>query len=73
MGLFSFLKRKKKTASESGDSGRMDLSGVDLSETPDLETRYTQEYSDYLASQETLESREATCGQDGGEDGAAAD
>ena len=49
----------------------MDLSGVDLSETADLETRYTQEYSDYLASQEAPESREAAC--DGSEGDAAAD
>lgn len=73
MGLFSFLKRKKKAAYENGDTGHVDLSGVDLSDTADLETRYTQEYSDYLASQKTPESREAICGQENGEGGASAD
>ena len=53
MGLFAFLKRKfgkKKDAPET--EPRMELTGVDLSGAEPLETRYTQEYRDFLARQE---------------------
>ena len=57
MGLFDFLKRKKKKAAP--EAPRVDLGSVDLSQTEDLETRYTEEYREYLAAQETGEARAA--------------
>ena len=58
MGLFGFLKRKKKAAAASeGDSdGLLTLGGVPEGIEPP-ETRYTQEYADFLASQEDAGER----------------
>ncbi len=55
MGLFDFLKSKKKRRKKAAGSeadGVMRLDAVDLSGTEPIETRYTQEYQDFLASQE---------------------
>ena len=55
MGLFDFLrskKKRKKKAAESEAESTMRLDGVDLSGVEPTETRYTQEYQDYLAQQE---------------------
>ena len=55
MGLFDFLrskKKRKKKAAQSEAEGAMRLDGVDLSGVEPTETRYTQEYQDYLAKQE---------------------
>ena len=59
MGLFDFLKRRKKKAAAAAAAeaaATADLSGVDPAEIVPPETRYTQEYKDYLASRETEET-----------------
>ena len=56
MGLFAFLKRKKKKA-ETAAEPKVDLKSVDLSEPADLDTRYTPEYQAYLAEQEAARLR----------------
>ena len=66
MGLFDFLKSKKKKAEgspaketaekDAAEVMQMDESGLEGIEP--LETRYTQEYQDFLASQEAA-AREA--------------
>lgn len=62
MGLFDFLKSKKKkredaAKKEAAESMRLDE--VDLSGVEPTETRYTQEYQDYLAAQEAAEKSAA--------------
>ena len=67
MGLFDFLKSKKKKAEESlaketaekeaAEVMQMDESGLEGIEP--LETRYTQEYQDFLASQEATAEKAA--------------
>ncbi len=55
MGLFGFLKSKKKKAAEASAAeadGLMQLDGGGLAGIEPPETRYTQEYQDFLASQE---------------------
>ena len=55
MGLFDFLKCKKKqstAAPESEPAEVVSLDDVDLSGIEPPETRYTQEYQEYLAAQE---------------------
>ena len=54
MGLFDFWKRRKKKKAVS-ENETADLSGVDPAEIVPPETRYTQEYQDYLASREKEE------------------
>jgi hypothetical protein len=51
MGLFDFLKRKKKEA-EAAPGEVFSLDDVDPSVIDPPETRYTQEYQDFLASKE---------------------
>ena len=53
MGLFDFWKKRRKKAVPQGETA--DLSGVDPAEIVPPETRYTQEYKDYLASREGKE------------------
>ena len=58
MGLFDFLKskkRKRKKAAGKGAAETMRLNDVDLSGVEPTETRYTQEYQDFLAAQEAAE------------------
>ena len=60
MGFFDFRKsKKKKDAAVPLDeaAGMMSLDDADLSGIEPPETRYTQEYQDYLATQE----KEAPC------------
>ena len=58
MGLFSFLKRKREQKKEVPEpEAPMDLTGIDLSGAETLETRYTQEYQDFLARQEAEAAR----------------
>ena len=55
MGLFDFWKKRKKKAAAAAAAeaaATADLSGVDPAEIVPPETRYTQEYKDYLASRE---------------------
>ena len=53
MGLFDFLKRKKKTGEAAPEADALlDLSDVDPAAIDPPETRYTQEYQDFLAQQE---------------------
>ena len=56
MGLFDFLKKKKKDepAPQEETPGVTEL-GFDPSEIDPPETRYTQEYQDFLASREAGE------------------
>lgn len=74
MGLFDFLKSKKKKG-EPGPAPENDadvlagLDDVDLSGLEQPETRYTREYQEFLASQETAEQ----AGTDAGEDFADAE
>ena len=65
MGLFDFLKRKKKAAAASeGDSdGLLTLGDGAPEGIEPPETRYTQEYADFLASQEDAGDR----GEDSGD------
>lgn len=53
MGLFDFF-RKKKTGDPAASEAEalQSLDGADLSGVEPCETRYTQEYQDYLAAQE---------------------
>ena len=50
MGLFDFLKRKKKEKKAAPDKV-LSLDDVDPSAIDPPETRYTQEYQDFLAAQ----------------------
>jgi hypothetical protein len=53
MGLFDFLKRKKKTGEAAPEADALlDLNDVDPAMIDPPETRYTQEYQDFLAQQE---------------------
>ena len=56
MGLFDAFKNRKKKATENPAGSEADalltLDGADLSGIEPPETRYTQEYQDFLASQE---------------------
>ncbi len=54
MGLFDFLKKKKKTgaAGREESEGGEELSVILPPETEPPETRYTQEYQDFLAALE---------------------
>ena len=61
MGLFDFLKRKKKRAQAAAESeaeplGRLD--DVDPAMIDPPETRYTEEYQDFLAGQEAAGEHE---------------
>ena len=74
MGLFAFLKRKfgkKKDAPET--EPRMELTGVDLSGAEPLETRYTQEYRDFLARQEAERASGRVPGDGGAPEAPAAE
>ena len=67
MGLFDFLKSKKKKdeavpAAQPEDF--VPLAGAELSEPVPPETRYTEEYQEYLASQDSAENREPPAGGD---------
>ncbi len=54
MGLFDFLKRKKKTGEAAPEADALlDLNDVDPAAIDPPETRYTQEYQDFLAQQES--------------------
>ncbi len=59
MGFFDFLKPKKKkkseTAADAAADAVMELE-VDPADIDPPETRYTQEYRDFLASQEAEEA-----------------
>ena len=58
MKLFDFFKSKKKrkkTGSGAEGEAPVELSGVDPEEIVPPETRYTQEYKDFLASRESEE------------------
>ena len=58
MGLFDFLKKKKKKEEPAPDAvAALNTDMLEGIEPP--ETRYTQEYKDFLASQE----QEARCGE----------
>ena len=62
MGWFDFLKRKKKGAqaapeSEAEELGRLD--DVDPAMIDPPESRYTEEYQDFLAEQEAAGARES--------------
>lgn len=57
MGLFDFWKKRKKKAAAAAEAAETaDLSGVDPAEIVPPETRYTQEYKDFLASREAEET-----------------
>ena len=67
MGLFDFLrskKRRKKKAAGGEAENTMRLDGVDLAGVEPTETRYTQEYQDYLAQQEAERKPEAPAGEE---------
>ena len=57
MGLFDFLKKKKKNeadpVNETADTEELGV--IDPPEIEPPETRYTQEYKDFLTSQEQAE------------------
>ena len=57
MGLFDFLKKKKKEepAPEAEAGGVAELNTDMIADIEPPETRYTQEYQDFLASQEQQE------------------
>ena len=67
MGLFDFLKRKKKPQ-ETAPEELIDIGGADLSGIEPPETRYTQEYRDFLAEREAAEAAGAAEGSDGGDE-----
>lgn len=61
MGLFDFLKSKKKKGEAAPEGGAAEVQRLDDVESSGIEppeTRYTQEYQDYLAAQETAQNRE---------------
>jgi hypothetical protein len=67
MGLFDFLKRKKKTGEDAAarePEDLLSLDGADLSGIEPSETRYTQEYQDYLAAQEAAKQDGAPFGEE---------
>ncbi len=69
MGLFDFLKRKKKkdgTVPGTDPDVPASLDDVDLSGFEPPETRYTQEYQEFLEEQEAAEE----CASDAEADGA---
>ncbi len=60
MGVFDFLKSKKKkekAVSRIEAENLLDLNDVDLSGAEPPESRYTQEYQDFLAEQERAAQR----------------
>ncbi len=60
MGLFDFLrsrKKKRKALSENVTNGLQSLDDADLSGIVPPETRFTEEYREFLASQEAAENR----------------
>ena len=60
MGLFDFLRSRKKKREETPEGAAAQvqrLDDVDLSGIEPPETRYTQEYRDYLAAQEAAEDQ----------------
>ena len=56
MGLFDFLKRKKKT--DEASDGPIDLGADALPGVDPPETRFTQEYRDFLEGLEKVQSEE---------------
>lgn len=58
MGLFDFLKKKKEETAEVERAMPLTLDGFDPESVVPPETRYTQEYQDFLASQEAGQGRE---------------
>ena len=67
MGLFDFLKPKKQkgeAASEAGADELLHLDDADLAGIEPAETRYTQEYQDFLEAQEAGELGGAPCGDE---------
>ena len=67
MGLFDFLKPKKKkdeAVPAAVPEDFVSLAGAELSEPVPPETRYTEEYQEYLASQGPAENREPPAGED---------
>ena len=65
MGFFDFLRKKKKdeAAPEKETDGLTSLDDVDLSGIEPPETRYTQEYRDFLAEQEAKAREAAAAGE----------
>ena len=55
MGLFDFLKKKKNV--EAAPEGTIDLGAEELPGIDPPETRFTQEYKDFLEEQEKAEGR----------------
>lgn len=68
MGLFDFLKRKKKADEAAG--GTIDLGADALPGVDPTETRFTQEYREFLEEQEKAESEKVPpcVPEDGGTD-----
>ena len=60
MGLFDFLKKKKNKGAEVERSMPLTLDGFDPNAVTPPDTRYTQEYQDFLASQEAAQNRACT-------------
>ena len=60
MGLFDFLKRKKKRAEAAQEEAEntIDFSEADLSTVDPPETRFTQEYQDFLETQQAEAAKE---------------
>ena len=58
MGLFDFLKKKKGKESPENEKGEVTALDFDPGEIDPPETRYTQEYADFLASREAAPSDE---------------
>ena len=68
MGFFDFLKKKKKNdepVPEKGADAPASLDDVDLSGVEPPETRYTQEYQDFLAEQEAARRETAPIAAEG--------
>ena len=65
MGLFDFLKRKKKKEAdpENEIADTEELGVIDPPEIEPPETRYTQEYQDFLKSQEQAEEDRELSGE----------
>ena len=65
MGLFDFLKKKKKSeaipGNEAADADQLGVIAPPEIEPP--ETRYTQEYQDFLKSQEQAEEDRELSGE----------
>ena len=59
MGLFDFLKRKTKKEDAAPEAeNAIDFSEVDLSVVDPPETRFTQEYKEFLETQEAEATKE---------------